>query len=76
MARKIRKGDKVKLIAGDDKGKVSEVLKVLPKKSQVIVAGCKIVKKSIKPSDSNPKGGFVEKEMPIHISNVKKVEEA
>ncbi len=71
---KIKKGDTVKIIAGDDKGKVAEVLKVMPKTSQVIVAGCKIAKKATKPTEENPKGGFENKEMPIHISNVAKVE--
>ena len=70
----IKKGDTVKIIAGDDKGKEAEVLEVLPKTSQVIVAGCKIAKKSIKPTEQDPKGGFANKEMPIHISNVAKVE--
>ena len=71
---KIKKGDTVKIIAGDDKGKEGEVLKVLPKTSQVIVAGCKIAKKAVKPTEENQNGGFIEKEMPIHISNVAKVE--
>ena len=71
---KIKKGDEVKIIAGDDKGTVAEVLKVMPKTSQVIVAGCKIAKKAIKPTEENPKGGFENREMPIHISNVTKVE--
>ncbi|MCF6172460.1 MAG: 50S ribosomal protein L24 [Campylobacteraceae bacterium] len=71
---KIKKGDEVKIIAGDDKGKVAKVVKVLPKSSQVIVEGCKVVKKAIKPDDNNPKGGFANKEMPINISNVVKVE--
>ncbi|WP_458700203.1 50S ribosomal protein L24 [Sulfurospirillum sp. 1307] len=71
---KIKKGDSVKIIAGDDKGKVAKVLAVLPKTSQVIVEGCKIAKKAVKPDDNNPKGGFINKEMPIHISNVAKVE--
>ncbi len=71
---KIKKGDTVKIIAGDDKGKTGEVLKVMPKTSQVIVAGCKIAKKAVKPTEENPKGGFINKEMPIHISNVAKVE--
>jgi len=71
---KIKKGDSVKIIAGDDKGKVAKVLAVLPKTSQVIVEGCKIAKKAIKPDDKNPNGGFINKEMPIHISNVAKVE--
>ena len=71
---KIKKGDQVMIIAGDDKGKTGEVLRVLPKKDAVIVSGCKIAKKAIKPSDENKEGGFAQKEMPIHISNVKKVE--
>lgn len=71
---KIKKGDKVVIIAGDDKGKEGEVIQVLPKKESVIVAGCKIAKKAVKPSEQNKEGGFAQKEMPIHISNVKKVE--
>lgn len=70
---KIKKGDLVEVITGDDKGKKAKVLRVLPKTSQVIVEGCKVVKKSVKLTDKN-KVGFVEKEMPIHISNVKKAE--
>jgi large subunit ribosomal protein L24 len=71
---KIKKGDTVKIIAGDDKGKEAKVLQVLPKTSQVIVEGCKVAKKAIKPDDKNPNGGFANKEMPIHVSNVAKVE--
>ncbi len=71
---KIKKGDQVLVIAGDDKGKTGEVLKVLTKKDAVIVAGCKLAKKAVKPSEENKDGGFINKEMPIHISNVKKVE--
>ena len=71
---KIKKGDTVKVIAGDDKGKEAKVLQVMPKTSQVVVEGCKVVKKAIKPSESNPKGGFSNVEKPIHISNVAKVE--
>jgi large subunit ribosomal protein L24 len=71
---KIKKGDEVLIIAGDDKGRTGEVLKVLTKKDAVVVKGCKIAKKAIKPSEENKEGGFSEKEMPIHISNVKKVE--
>ena len=71
---KIKKGDMVKIIAGDDKGTTAEVLQVLPKKGQVVVKGCKVAKKAVKPSDKNPNGGFISKEMPIDISNVAKVE--
>ena len=72
---KIKKGDMVEVITGDDKGKKAKVLQVLPKKSQVIVEGCKMAKKAVKPSEKNPKGGFISKEMPIHISNIKKAED-
>ena len=71
---KIKKGDQVMVIAGDDKGKTGEVLQVLTKKDAVIVAGCKTAKKAVKPSEDNKEGGFDTVEMPIHISNVKKVE--
>ncbi|MEN8718416.1 MAG: 50S ribosomal protein L24 [Sulfurovum sp.] len=71
----IKKGDTVKIIAGDDKGKTGEVLAVLPTKRQVIVKDCKVAKKTVKPDqEKNPNGGFVDKEMPIDISNVAKVE--
>ncbi len=73
---KIKKGDTVEIIAGDDKGKKAVVLQVLPKKDAVIVEGCKVAKKAVKPTEQNPDGGFVNKEMPIHISNVRKVEGA
>jgi len=69
-----KKGDTVEIIAGDDRGTKAKVLSVLPKKNKVIVEGCKIAKKAIKPTEDNTKGGFVNKEMPIDISNVRKVE--
>lgn len=71
---KIKKGDNVKIIAGDDKGKTGVVKAVFPKKNQVIVEGCKIAKKAVKPSEQNQQGGFINKEMPMDISNVAKVE--
>ena len=72
---KIKTGDTVRILAGDDKGKTGEVLAVLPTKGKVIVKDCKIAKKTVKPDqDKNPDGGFVNKEMPIDISNVAKVE--
>jgi len=71
---KIKKGDQVMVISGDDKGTTGEVLEVLTKKDAVIVAGCKIAKKAVKPTEENKDGGFNNVEMPIHISNVKKVE--
>jgi len=71
---KFKKGDMVEVIAGDDKGTKAEILAVMPKKNKVIVKGCKVVKKAVKPTEDNPKGGFVSKEMPIDASNVRKVE--
>jgi large subunit ribosomal protein L24 len=71
---KIKKGDTVKIISGDDKGKTGEVLAVLPKEGKVLVQGCKIAKKTVKPSEQHKDGGFINKEMPIDISNVAKVE--
>lgn len=71
---KFKKGDTVEIITGDDKGKKATVLAVLPKKNKVIVEGCKIAKKAIKPTEENTKGGHVNKEMPIDVSNVRKVE--
>jgi len=69
-----KKGDTVEIIAGDDKGTKAEILAVLPKKNKVIVQGCKVAKKAIKPTEDNPQGGFANKEMPIDVSNVRKVE--
>ncbi len=71
---KIKQGDNVKILAGDDKGKTGEVLAVMPKTGKVLVKDCKIAKKTVKPSEQNKDGGFVNKEMPIDISNVAKVE--
>ena len=71
---KFKKGDMVQIIAGDDKGKTGKVLQVIAKKNQVIVEGCKVAKKAVKPTEENTKGGHVNKEMPIDVSNVKKVE--
>ena len=71
---KIKKGDIVQVIAGDAKNKKGKVLFVYPKRDSVIVEGCKVVRKSVKKNDKNPDGGFISKEMPIHISNVKKVD--
>ncbi|WP_041016353.1 50S ribosomal protein L24 [Campylobacter jejuni] len=71
----MKKGDSVKVITGDDKGKTGKVLAVYPKTLKVVVEGCKIAKKAIKPSEKNPNGGFINKEMPMDISNVAKVQE-
>ena len=67
---KIKKGDKVQVIAGNYKGTVGEVKAVFPKTERVVVEGVAVAKKHLKPTQVNPDGGIVEKEMPIHISNV------
>jgi len=69
MAAKIKKGDKVVVISGSDKGKTGEVLKVLPDDNRVVVQGVKMIKRHTRPSAGN-QGGIVEKEATIHVSNV------
>ncbi|CAM2856799.1 MULTISPECIES: 50S ribosomal protein L24 [Dellaglioa] len=66
----VKTGDKVQLIAGKDKGKQGTVTKVFLKQDRVIVEGINIAKKHQKPSNSNPQGGIVDIEAPIHVSNV------
>ncbi|MCR5096855.1 MAG: 50S ribosomal protein L24 [Erysipelotrichaceae bacterium] len=72
---KIKKGDKVKVIAGDDKGVVAEVVAALPRSNRVIVEGVNVVKKHTKPNNANPDGGIINKELPISVSNVKLVDD-
>lgn len=67
---KIKKGDNVIVIAGKEKGKEGKVVAVDVKKSTVVVEGVNKVTKHAKPSQANPEGGIVEKEAPIHVSNV------
>jgi len=69
MAAKIKKGDKVVVISGSDRGRTGEVLKVIPDDNRVIVQGVKMVKRHTRPSAAN-QGGIVEKEAAIHVSNV------
>jgi large subunit ribosomal protein L24 len=66
----IKTGDTVKVIAGDSKGKSGLVKKILKEESKAIVEGLNIVKRHLKPSASSPTGSIVEKEAPIHISNL------
>ncbi|MFC6119248.1 50S ribosomal protein L24 [Macrococcoides bohemicum] len=66
----IKKGDKVIVITGKDKGKTGTVIEALPKKDRVVVEGVNIVKKHQKPTQMNPEGGIVEFEAAIHVSNV------
>ena len=67
---KIKVGDKVIVLAGDHKGSSGKILKVFRAKNTALVEGVNLVKKHNKPSANNPKGGIVEKESPIHISNI------
>jgi len=66
----LKKNDKVKIIAGKDKGKIGKVLMVNRKDNRVIVENINVVKKHTRPSAQNRQGGIVENESPLHISNV------
>ena len=70
MAAKIRKGDRVVVLAGKDKGRQGAVLKVFPKDERVLVEGLNIVHRHTRPSQGDPQGGIKNKEAPIHVSNV------
>jgi large subunit ribosomal protein L24 len=70
MAAKIKKGDRVVLLAGRDKGKQGDVLRVWPKEERVLVSGLNLVKRHTKPSQADPQGGIKTKEAPVHVSNV------
>lgn len=70
MPRHVRKGDTVMVIAGDNKGKTGEVMRVLTKDDRVLVKGLNLRVKHIKPSRLTPQGGVVQREASIHISNV------
>jgi large subunit ribosomal protein L24 len=67
---KIKSGDTVRVIAGDHKGTEGNVLKVLKDKNKAIIEGVNMVKKHTKPSAQSPQGGIVEKEAPMHLSNL------
>lgn len=67
---KIKKGDKVQVITGADKGTVAGVIKAIPSKDMVVVEGVNMKKKHLKPTQQNPDGGITEFEAPIHVSNV------
>lgn len=67
----VKKGDEVVVIAGNHRGATGKVLQVLPKKKQVLVEGVRLIKKHQRRSQDQPEGGIVEREGPIHISNVK-----
>jgi len=70
MARHIKSGDQVMVITGADKGKVGKVLRVLTGKDRVVVEGINRVWKHVRPSQRNQQGGRIQKDAPIHLSNV------
>lgn len=71
---KIKKGDKVIVIAGAQRGTVGSVTRVFPERNRVIVEGVSRVKRHQKPTPRSPEGGIVEKDRPIHVSNVQLVD--
>ena len=72
---KVKVGDNVRILAGKDKGKEGRIIKTLKKDNKVVVEGINVVKKHVKPNRMNEVGSIVEVEAPIHVSNVKLVEE-
>jgi large subunit ribosomal protein L24 len=70
MAAKIRKGDRVVLLAGKDKGRSGLVTKVSPKDDRVFVQGLNLVQRHTKPTQADPNGGIKSKEASVHVSNV------
>ncbi|GGJ93052.1 50S ribosomal protein L24 [Lentibacillus kapialis] len=66
----VKKGDKVKVISGKDRGKEGTILEAYPKKERVMVEGINMIKKHAKPSQDNPQGGILNQEAAIHVSNV------
>jgi large subunit ribosomal protein L24 len=74
MAAKIKKGDRVVVLTGRDKGKSGSITKVFPKDAKVLVQGINMVQRHTKPTQGDPQGGIKHKEMPIHVSNVSLVD--
>jgi large subunit ribosomal protein L24 len=73
MPRHVKKGDTVMVLSGNERGSTGTVLRVITKTDRVVVQGVNIRSKHIKPSQANPQGGIVRREMPVHISNVSPV---
>ena len=70
MAAKIKKGDRVVILTGKDKGKTGSVTKVWPKECRVLVEGLNMVQRHTRPTQLDPQGGIKHKEAPLHLSNV------
>ena len=71
----VKKGDQVEVISGNFRGSSGKILEVLPRKQRVLVEGVRIIKKHLRKSEDNPSGKIAEREGPIHISNVRLVEQ-
>ena len=69
-AARVRRGDEVEVLSGDDRGKRGKVLRVLADRDRVVVEGVNFMRRHTRPSQSNPQGGIVDREAPIHVSNV------
>ena len=76
MAAKVKKGDRVVVIAGRDKGKAGQVLRVVTDTGRVVVQGVNVVKRHTKPTQADPQGGIQTKEAPIDVSNVAHIDPA
>src|SRR5690349_631920 len=74
MAARIKKGDRVVVLAGKDKGRQGEVLKVVPDEDRVVVQGVQVVKRHQRQGPGNPQGGIVSREAAVHLSNVAHVD--
>lgn len=72
----IKKGDKVQVLTGNDKGKTGEVLEIITAKQKALVEGVNVKHKHEKPSATNPNGGITKKEAPVHISNLMLIDPA
>jgi large subunit ribosomal protein L24 len=70
MSAKIKKGDRVVVLAGRDKGRQGQVLRVLPKEDRLFVGGINMVQRHTRPSQGDPQGGIKNKEASLHLSNV------
>jgi len=70
----VKRGDIVEVISGNHKGATGKVLEVIPAKSQVLIEGVRMIKKHVRKNQDHPNGAIIEREGPIHISNVKLTE--
>lgn len=73
---KVKVGDNVKILAGKDKGKEGKVIKTLKSENRVVVEGINMVKRNTKPRTTEEKGGIIDIEAPIHVSNVKVIKDS